>query len=1260
VVAPNDPVETLEGTIVFVDVSGFTRLSERLARKGGEGAEHLTDAINGCFSTLLADAYANGGSLLKFGGDALLVWFEGDDHPLRACTAAMAMRTTLRRVGRIRAGGTEIILRMSAGVHTGNFQMFLVGKSHREFLIAGPDSTKAVEMEALASAGQVLVSPETAASLPRRALGAHLGPGVLLARSPSAHNFAPEEERHSPDDDAVLRCLSTEVRAHVLAAPATPEHRTAVVAFVQFGGLAELITEGGTSRAARALGELIDAVEEAADLFQACFLGSDVAAGGGKLILTSGAPRAVGDDAERMLLTLRHIVEQPRQLRVRVGVNRGRVFAGEIGPHYRRTYSVMGDTVNLAARLMAEAPWEAVYATEGVLTRSQTKFERTRLEPFMVKGKSQPIEAWTVGGLARSRASHGASESVPLIGRDAEYATLRDALVDAGRGKGAVIEIIGETGSGKSRLLAEAQHLADGFRFAHTICENYRRSVPYVVWRDILRQLLGLHWDDPDEVVAAAIRSQPEAVGRGLLPWLPLLAIAFDVQVPMTREVSDLGPDHRAAKLHEVVLRFLGPWLAVPTLIEIEHVHFMDDASVALLQAIARQVEGSSWVIAVTRRDVTGGFVGRDGLFSSQISLGPLPANAMIALAESTPEASRVPPHVLELAVERAGGSPEFLLDLLAAAADGSGELPDSIDAAASARIDELDPRDRVLVRRASVLGLCFHRRLLRYVLDAEMPEPDERTWSRITAVFADDGDGYTRFKRPAMREVAYEGLPFRLRRRLHAAVGEALEPGLGRDADADPAVLSLHFILAGDHQRAWQYARMGAERASARFAHADAARMYRRALEAGREARVGDTDLAGVWEALGEALAQVGEPVAAGRALTAARRLIAGDPVTEARLYFRHGRIAEGSALSAALRWMRRGLRTLEQVPGREAARWRATMIAELAWIRQRQRRYRDAERLCREALSVGRSAGELRAEARACYTLDWALFEQGRAGELGHSSRALEIYRELGDPENEANVLNNLGGFAYWQGRWEEAVGLYLQASACSERSGNAADAADAAANVGEIRSDQGRLDEAEASLRRAVRVWSSTGQQASVAFATMLLGRLAVRSGRPDEGMDMLRSAAADARRFGFDYYAELASAVVAEGEALAGSAPDAVAMAEDLLSSGNRQVSLLHRARGIAFARIGDHEAADHELDLAAGSARERGEDFELALALDALGALRAPQPDLERERDAIIERLGIVSLPTLPLDARAYFIQGSTAHLAGTLATSVTV
>src|SRR5436305_11985474 len=178
---PRELVEVLDGTMVFADLSGFTRLSERLARQGGEGGEggeQLVDAVNVCFSALLGDAYRRGGSLLKFGGDAMLLWFDGEEHASRACAAAAAMRRTLPQVGRIRAGTREVVLRMSVGVHSGRYAMFLVGGSHRELLIGGRATSTVVGMEDLASARQILVSRDTAARLPRRCLGVPVGDGL--------------------------------------------------------------------------------------------------------------------------------------------------------------------------------------------------------------------------------------------------------------------------------------------------------------------------------------------------------------------------------------------------------------------------------------------------------------------------------------------------------------------------------------------------------------------------------------------------------------------------------------------------------------------------------------------------------------------------------------------------------------------------------------------------------------------------------------------------------------------------------------------------------------------------------------------------------------------------------------------------------------------------------------------------------------------------------------------------------------------------
>ena len=139
----------------------------------------------------------------------------------------------------------------------------------------------------------------------------------------------------------------------------------------------------------------------------------------------------------------------------------------------------------------------------------------------------------------------------------------------------------------------------------------------------------------------------------------------------------------------------------------------------------------------------------------------------------------RCRPRVLALAAERSAGNPQFLRDLLASA-DADGEaLTETIEAAATARIDRLAPHDRALVRRASVLGMSFHPRMLADVLDGA-PAPDAAFWRRLDDVFADDGDGWLRFRIGVLRDAAYAGLPFRTRRRLHAVAGARLEHELG------------------------------------------------------------------------------------------------------------------------------------------------------------------------------------------------------------------------------------------------------------------------------------------------------------------------------------------------------------------------------------------------------------------------------------------------------------------------------------------------
>ncbi len=360
-----------EGTAAFVDISGFTHLSEQLARKGREGAEQITDVVGGSFESILAVAYQNEGGLLKFGGDALLLWFHGEGHAERACRATVLMRRVLEEVGRIDLPDAKVTLQMSQGVHSGQFHFFAVGTAHIEFLPVGPAWSRLTAMEHEAGGGEIVITSETAALLPPECVGAAKGPGLLLQREPPGETGTLKVTEPPPvPPETLARCLSPAIRAHVLGGGGTPEHRPVTIAFIRFEGTDALIEKRGPAAAAEALHGLMSVVEAAIEDQGVSFLASDVDADGGKLILTGGAPKITGNDEERMLLALAKIAVSDLPLPIRIGVHRGAVFAGDIGPKYRRTYTVMGDAVNLTARLMAKAEVGRIYATGDVLDRS--------------------------------------------------------------------------------------------------------------------------------------------------------------------------------------------------------------------------------------------------------------------------------------------------------------------------------------------------------------------------------------------------------------------------------------------------------------------------------------------------------------------------------------------------------------------------------------------------------------------------------------------------------------------------------------------------------------------------------------------------------------------------------------------------------------------------------------------------------------------------------------------------------------------------
>ena len=1242
---------TDEGTAVFVDISGFTKLSESLARKGREGAEQITEVIGHIFGLMLTVAYESRGSLLKFGGDALLIWFHGEGHRGRACHAAILMRQVLRDVGSVELPEARIALQMAQGVHSAQFNFFAVGNAHRELLPVGPAWSRLVAIQQAAQPDEIVVSAETATELPADCVDERNGHGLLLLHEPPGYSDRyPLAARPKLAPSTLTSCLSASIRAHVLGGGGASEHRPVTIAFIRFEGTDALIEQHGPKAAAEALHRVISTVEAACEQHDVSFLASDVDVDGGKLILTGGAPKATGNDEERMLLALRKIVGTTLPLAIRIGVHRGAVFAGDIGPAFRRSYTVMGDAVNLAARLMAEASPGNVYATADVLDRSSTLFEMTQLEPFSVKGKTQPIQAWSVGRAEGSRTRQVSLQRLPLTGRNAELGIMRKGFASARSGAGRLIDVVGEVGVGKTRLLEALRDAATGFRKLHATCEAYTASKPYALWRELLRELMNFGRDDADELVIEGLRSAVTDQAPDLVPWLPLIAVAFDVEIPATPEIEMLAESNRRAKLHESVLRFMEMVLREPALIEIENAHHIDDASAEVLSYLTGDLPLRPWLVAIARRRTASEFAVVDGPAVIRIELKPLAPQDALRMAQLATQHSPLPGHALEVVAKRSGGNPQFLRDLLRTAIESGGiaDLPDSAEAAAMAQIDGLAPEDRAVVRRAAVFGLTFHPRMLAWFEeDADAPAPSAAVWDRLHDLFEEEPDGYLRFRRSLLRDAAYEGLPYRLRRKLHGAVASRLEEELDFPEE-EAGTLSLHYYEAGEYRSAWQYAIAAAKRAAGIYAYVQAAGLYSRALEAGRKLDdLSGEQIAIVQQALGDCWYGADEFRKASEAYAASQALVGNAPSLEAGLMLKRSYVEEKLGKYAeALRWTDNARELLLALPGVEAARQLAESGAWYAMLLQFEGQTTEALDWAQRAVTEAEAADNPDALAEAYFVMGWAYGELGREGAQPLMERSLEAFQRAGNLVRQAGVLLSLGVVCQWEGRWDEALSCYERGRDANLKIGSTVGAALARINVAEILTDRGEWAAAESLLLETLPLWKASQYRYYLAACLSLLGRVALRLGRLDEALSRLEESRAHFLYVGAEQEIPAVDARLAECRVAMRQSDAALDLLRDMLARASasngvaRSVPLLERLQGHALMQQGDLWAARDALESSLTAAQERKNLFEATLtmlSLIELDRLEGIEPPLEmiNESRSLLASLKVRAVPPVP-------------------------
>ncbi|HYF65473.1 MAG TPA: adenylate/guanylate cyclase domain-containing protein, partial [Herpetosiphonaceae bacterium] len=472
------------GTVVFADISGFTPLTELLLRTLGSrrGAEALTSLLDRVYDPLIAAVHAYGGSVIGFSGDAITTWFPGPDaRPALACALAM-QRAMDDLAATPPPAEAPVTLKLKVCIARGPVQRMVVGDPAIQLIdvLAGPPLDLLGAIDHLARPGEALVEGTLAEELAGQlVLGAWREDPATGARAALLQDLRqpvpprPTEPRWDAGRDAAE--LRAWVAPAVLArledahAPFLTELRPVVALFLRFGAGEETIDLAGVRT-------YISAVQGVLARYEATLIQVTLGEKGSYLYAAFGAPIAHEDDIRRAVRAAMELRQMPMDERsgVQIGIAQGIARTGLYGSAARQTYGVLGDAVNLAARLMQHARPGQILANDHVWSTTSAHFHWQTMPPLTVKGKRLSIEVASLRAAAPVAAPAQPVSQTPLAGREAELRTLRELLGQTAPTSGQAVAITGAAGIGKSRLVHEGlATLADDWLVIQSATQSY-------------------------------------------------------------------------------------------------------------------------------------------------------------------------------------------------------------------------------------------------------------------------------------------------------------------------------------------------------------------------------------------------------------------------------------------------------------------------------------------------------------------------------------------------------------------------------------------------------------------------------------------------------------------------------------------------------------------------------------------------------------------------------------------------------------------
>ncbi len=573
---------------------------------------------------------------------------------------------------------------------------------------------------------------------------------------------------------------------------------------------------------------------------------------GDGIIALFGAPIALEDAPQRAIRSALSIHREMSKfsdkiksesripsIKMRIGIHTGPVVVGTLGNDLRVEFKAVGDTVNLASRMESLAEPGTTYVTEETFKLTEGFFRFEALGEKQIKGKKEPVRVYRVIAPSTRRTRFDVSAErglTPFVGRERELELLFDGFARVKAGKGQAFSFVSEAGLGKSRLLYEFQKAVanQDVTFLEGRCFSYSRGVAYYPIIDMLKSNFDIQEGEGDPAVREKVKKGLKIMGADEPSTLPYFLELLSVKDSGIDQMP-MSPEARKDRIIESLKRivFKGSEMR-PLILAFEDLHWMDKSSEDVTKNLLEVIPGARVLLIFTYRPE---FVHTWGTKSShsQLTLHRLSNRESLEMVIQLLGTEEIERDLEELILEKTEGVPFFIEEFIKSLKDlkiierkqnayclskdiQQLTIPSTIQDVIMARVDSLPEEAKDVLQTGSVIEREFSYPLMKRIV----PFPEQELLSHLS-ILKDTELLYERgiypksnyiFKHTLTREVVYESILAKKKKKLHEEIGKAIEELYTDNLSEYYEVLAEHYFLSENYEKAAEYSRLASRKA--------------------------------------------------------------------------------------------------------------------------------------------------------------------------------------------------------------------------------------------------------------------------------------------------------------------------------------------------------------------------------------------------------------------------------------------------------------